>query len=173
MNHPLQGAHPLRESAREWQKIQVGVLGFVGVCGLLPGAKDAAKPAWVQESSAVSALAGLVLALLSVLLIAGVAYPVTTRSITASAASRRLTAGIVVTFVAVGLTALAALSGWWPQGAGADRPQPPQLVVRTDASSACGSLLQSGSGAVDLEIDGKRVRVPLDRLKSIEVTEGC
>jgi hypothetical protein len=173
MNHPLQGAHPLQDSAREWQKIQVGVMGFVGICGLLPGAKDATKPTWVQETSAVSALTGLVLALLAVLLIASVANPLTTRSITASAASRRLTAGIAVTFVAVGLTALAALSGWWPQGEETDRPSAPQLVVRTDASSACGSLLQSGSGTVDLEIKGKQVRVPLDRLKSIEVTDRC
>ena len=172
MNYPIQGGNPLQDSAREWQKIQVGVLGFVGICGLLSGGKTTSRPSWVQDLSAFSALSGLVLALLAVLLIASVAHPLTPRPISPLTASRRLTGGIIVTSVAVGLTALAALSWWWPQG---DRtaPSAPQLAVTTSVGSACGTLLQSGAGEMDLEIDGKTVRVPLSRLKSIEFADNC
>jgi hypothetical protein len=172
MNYQIQGGNPLQDSAREWQKIQVGVLGFVGICGLLTGGKTTSRPSWVQDLSGFSALSGLVLALLAVALIASVAHPLTPRPISALTASRRLTGGIIVTFVAVGLTALAALSWWWPQG---DRtaPSAPQLAVTTNAGSACGTLLQSGAGEIDLEIDGKTVRVPLGRLKSIEFADNC
>jgi hypothetical protein len=58
MNYPIQGGNPLQDSAREWQKIQVGVLGFVGICGLLSGGKTTSRPSWVQDLSAFSALSG-------------------------------------------------------------------------------------------------------------------
>jgi hypothetical protein len=173
VNYPVQGVNPLQESAREWQKIQVAVLGFVGVCGLMSGGKKAYRPVWVQDLGAFSALAALVLALLAVLLVASVAQPVTLRPMSAPTTSRRLTSGIVVTLVAVGLTALAALSWWWPQGDGSAPPSPPLLAVTTDVGPICGTLLESGPGAMDLETEGKHVAVPLSRLKSIELTDKC
>ena len=100
------------------------MLGFVGICGLLSGGKTTFRPSWVQDLSAFSALSGLVLALLAVLLVASVAHPLTPRPISALTASRRLTGGIIVTFVAVGLTALAALS-WWCRRATERHPRHP------------------------------------------------
>jgi hypothetical protein len=173
MNYPIQGVNPLQESAREWQKIQVAVLGFVGVCGLMSAGKKAYRPVWVQDFGAFSALAALVLALLAVLIVASVAQPITLRPISAPTASRRLTGGIVVTLVAVGLTALAALSWWWPQGDGSAPPSAPLLAVTTNVGPICGTLLESGPGTMDLETEGKHVTVPLSRLKSIEVADKC
>jgi hypothetical protein len=37
----------------------------------------------------------------------------------------------------------------------------------------CGTLLSSGSGSVDLEANGQRVRVPLNRVLSIQPLKDC
>jgi hypothetical protein len=47
------------------------------------------------------------------------------------------------------------------------------VAVATATGSACGDLVESGSGAIVLDTDGKRVRVPLSRLSSIEVVDKC
>jgi hypothetical protein len=100
----------LQDSAREWQKLQLAALGFVGLCGVLRGDAGSARPLWLQDLSGIAALAGLVLAILAVTMLATVANPLTTRPMSVPAASRRLSGGIVITFVVVGLTALSALT---------------------------------------------------------------
>jgi hypothetical protein len=175
MNYPVHEGHPLQASARGWQQLQVGVLGFVGVCGLFSGDASAARPPWLQDISGGVAVTGLVASLIAVVVIASVAHPFSARPMTVAAAARRLRSGIIITFVAVALTALAALSWWWPQHREtADPPAPPQRVaVATATGSACGDLVESGSGAIVLDTDGKQVRVPLSRLSSIEVVDKC
>lgn len=176
MSYPIPEGHPLQASARGWQQLQVGVLGFVGLCGLFSGDASAARPAWVQDASGVVAVTGLAAALTAVVIVASVAHPFTARPMSAVAAARRLRSGIIVTFVAVTLTALAALSWWWPQHReGAEAPAPAQRVVAvaTTTGSACGDLVESGSGAIILDTEGKRVRIPLSRLSSIEVVDKC
>lgn len=176
MSYPVHEGHPLQASARGWQQLQVGVLGFVGVCGLFSGDASASRPPWVQDASGAVALTGLVAALIAVVIVASVAHPFTARPMTTVAAARRLRSGIIVTFVAVTLTALAALSWWWPQHREtADAPAPVQQVVAvsTATGSACGDLIESGSRAMILDTDGKRVRIPLSRLSSIEVVDKC
>jgi hypothetical protein len=164
----------LQESAWEWQKLQLGALGFVGLCGVLRGDAGSARPLWLQDLSGIAALAGLVLAVLAVTMLATVAHPLTTRPMSMPAVSHRLSGAIVITFVAVGLTALSALSMWWPDGE-PKRPAAPsnQMTVTTSSGSACGTVLDSGSGTLDLEVDGKRVSVPLNRLVSISVVDNC
>jgi uncharacterized membrane protein len=164
----------LQDSAREWQKLQLGALGFVGLCGVLRGDAGSARPLWLQDLSGFSALAGLVLAILAVTMLATVANPLTTRPVSVPAASRRLSGGIVITFVAVGFTALSALSMWWPEGE-AKRPAAPsnQMSVTTSSGSACGTVVGSGSGSLDLEVDGQRVSFPLNRLVSVKVVDNC
>lgn len=175
MSHPVQEGQSMQASARGWQQLQVGVLGFVGLCGLFSGDASASRPPWVQDASSVVALGGLVAALIAVVTVASVAHPVGARPTTLLAAARRLRLGIIVTFVAVTLTALAALSWWWPQhretataSASAER-----VAVATAAGSTCGEIVESGSGAIVLASDGKRVRIPLSRVSSIEVVDEC
>jgi hypothetical protein len=54
---------------------QLGVLGFVGLCGVLRGDSGSGCPLWLQDLSGITALAGLVLALVAVTLVATVAFP--------------------------------------------------------------------------------------------------
>jgi hypothetical protein len=160
----------LQDSAREWQKLQLGALGFAGLCGVLKG-DGAARPLWLQSLSGIAVLAALVLAALAVTMLATVAHPLTGRPLSVPAAGRRLSGGIVITFVAVGLTALSALSMWWPE---AKSPEPTnQVTVTTSSGSACGSVLGSGSGSLALDVNGKKLSVPLNRLDSIQVVGKC
>ena len=117
----------LRDSAREWHRLQLGALAFVGLCGVLQGDSGSSDPRWLQTTSGLIALAGLIVAGLSVLIVATVAWPLMAAAATApEAASRRLRIGIALTFLAVTLTALAASSSWWPN----DAPEPPTTVLR-------------------------------------------
>ena len=118
MNYPFEAAAQVQASAREWHKLQLGVLGFVGLCGVLRGDSGSGRPLWLQDISGVAALAGLLLALVAVTLVATVAFPLTAVPSQPAAAARRLRLGIGFTFVAAALTALSALSMWWPDRAG-------------------------------------------------------
>ncbi|BBY73347.1 hypothetical protein MPRF_02460 [Mycolicibacterium parafortuitum] len=106
----------IQDSAREWQKLQLGVLGFVGLCGVLSDGGDGrARPPWLAQLGAISALAGFLLAALAVVFVATVAQPVAGRPVPRNVAVQRLTVGVVITLGATALTALAALTWWWPQ----------------------------------------------------------
>ena len=52
--------------------MQVGVLGFVGLCGVLRGDAGSARPLWLQDLSGIAALAGLMLAILAVNAVGGI-----------------------------------------------------------------------------------------------------
>jgi hypothetical protein len=179
MNPPVDvEAHiQLQRAAREWQKLQIAVLGFVGLCGMLRGDSGSEQPRWLQGLSGIAAVAALVIALLAVTIVATVAHPLGTRPHGLVAASRRLRVGIGITFVAVGLIALSALSMWWPRdggdrSGGAQAPQA-QILVTTNSGSTCGTFVSSASGSLDLAVDGSRVRVPLNRLVTIQAVTNC
>ena len=87
MNYPFDAAAQVQASAREWHKLQLGVLGFVGLCGVLRGDSGSGRPLWLQDLSGVAALAGLVLALVAVTLVATVAFPLA--AVPESASGRR------------------------------------------------------------------------------------
>jgi hypothetical protein len=176
MNHPVDvEAHvQLQRAAREWQKLQVAALGFVGLCGMLRGDSGSDQPRWLQGLSGVAAVAALVIALLAVTIVATVAHPLGTRPRELVAASRRLRAGIGITFVAVGLIALSALSMWWPRDGGARTGEArAQILVTTSSGSTCGTFVSSASGSIDLAVDGSRVKVPLNRLVTIQAVTNC
>lgn len=75
MNDPFDAAAQVHASAREWHKLQLGVLGFVGLCGVLRDDAGSGRPLWLQDLSGIAALADLVLALIAVTLVATVALP--------------------------------------------------------------------------------------------------
>ena len=80
-----------------------------------------------------------------------------------------LRVGIALTFVAVGLTALATASAWWP----ADAADDGLVSVSTAQGSLCGRLLDSSDGTVTLDLSGRTVAVPLDQVAGIEPVDGC
>ena len=98
MNDPFDAAAQVHASAREWHKLQLGVLGFVGLCGVLRDDAGSGRPLWLQDLSGITALAGLVLALVAVTLVATVAFPLVAVPGNPPAIARRLRLGIGVTF---------------------------------------------------------------------------
>ena len=161
---PVEG---LTASAREWHKLQVASLAFVGLCGVLTGDNGARLPMWLQAFAGVLALLALASAGIGLLLVAAVAWPLGTPADPAACA-RRLRAGVGLTCVAVALTALSASSNWWPQS---DVRRPVQ--VSTDSGTACGPIVDSGAGWVDLEVRDTVVRVELARMVSLQPVESC
>ena len=163
----LAAVEALTASAREWHKLQVAALAFVGLCGVLTGDNGTRLPMWLQSVAGVLALLALACAAIGLLLVAVVAWPLGVLK-DPTAGARRLRAGVGFTCVAVGLTALSASSNWWPQS-GADRP----VQVSTDGGTACGPIVDSAAGWVDLEVEDTVVRVDLASVVSLRPVESC
>jgi hypothetical protein len=102
-------AAALTASAREWHKLQVAALAFVGLCGVLTGDNGTRLPMWLQSIAGVLALLAVASAAIGLLLVAVVAWPLGVPT-DLTAGARRLRAGVAFTCVAVGLTALSASS---------------------------------------------------------------
>jgi hypothetical protein len=169
----------LRTSARGWHGVQLAVLGFIGLCGVLkPAARSA--PYWLQVLSAVLILGALVLACLATFLVGRAAWPLYGRGAVpaddpaeADRAARSLRTGLLLTFVAVGLSALAALSAWWPVNAGATATASSAVAVQAGTQSWCGRLADSNPGTVRIETGGQLVEVPLSSVTAIRAVSGC
>jgi hypothetical protein len=157
----------LSASAREWHKVQLAGLGFVGLCGVLTGDSGTRLPMWLQSVAGVLALLALAVAALGIVLVALVAWPLGAPA-HPTAGARRLRAGVILTGIAVGLTALSASSNWWPQSSG-ELP----VQVRTSSGTACGQVVDSAAGWIDLDVRGTVVRVDLGDLVSLRPTESC
>jgi hypothetical protein len=165
--HHVAALDALGASAREWHKLQLAALAFVGLCGVLTGDNGTRLPMWLQSVAGVLALLALAFAAVGVLLVALVAWPLGAPAEPTSGA-RRLRAGVLLTGVAVGLTALSASSNWWPQSS-ADHP----VQISTGSGTACGPVVDSTAGWIELDVRGTVVRVDLADLVSLRPTESC
>ncbi|SEH82464.1 hypothetical protein SAMN04489835_4575 [Mycolicibacterium rutilum] len=170
---PYQYDNRLEDTAREWQKLQLAAIGFAGLCGVLSGGDSSRpRPRWLQEVGVVTAFGGLAMAVAAVLLVATVAHPVVRQPRASSAAISRLVMGITLTFIAVVLTAVAALTWWWPQPP-SETPTAPKIEVTTSQGSVCGVPVPGRSGTVNLDASGEQVVIPLRRLLTLDVVEVC
>lgn len=110
----------LSASAQGWHTIQMAVLGFIGICGVLRSTSTS-TPRVVQVFAAILAVAALAVACLAVFTVGRVAYPVDAAIDSSDGvhevaqARRQLHTGIRLTVVALVLIVIAALSGWWPK----------------------------------------------------------
>ena len=157
----------LSASAREWHKVQLAALAFVGLCGVLTGDNGVRLPLWLQVVAGVLALLALGVAAAGLLLVALVAWPLGAPADPVTGA-RRLRAGVILTGVAVGLTALSASSNWWPESGAEDSVQ-----VRTSSGSTCGEVVDSAEGWIHLDVRGTVVRVDLVEVISLRPTDSC
>ena len=139
----------------------------MGLCGVLTGDNGTRLPLLLQSVAGVLALLALAVAAIGLFLVALVAWPLGAPADPTTGA-RRLRAGVLLTGVAVGLTALSASSSWWPQS-GAERP----VQVTTSSGTACGPVVDSAAGWIDLDVRGEVVRVDLVDLVSLWPTESC
>ncbi|HEX6570223.1 MAG TPA: hypothetical protein VF015_13705 [Acidimicrobiales bacterium] len=174
-------------SARGWHGVQLAVLAFIGLCGVLSDV-DADVPRGLQVTAGLLALLALALACLATFIVARVAWPLTAASTTAgmpaevAEGARRLRAGVALTFLAVVAMALAASVSWWPTddgggatGDGGATGNGGGTVELTDRSggTACGTLEVAPAGAVRLVTDEGTVDVRIDRLVAITPVDGC
>jgi hypothetical protein len=168
----------LRASARGWQGIQVAVLGFIGLCGVLTQ-QDKSTPHGLQVLAGVVALAALALACLGMFLVGRTAWPLYRAGrapedgpAAVDAAGRSLSRGLAVTFAAVALTALSALSGWWPT-AGGGGGGAPLLQAQADGQTVCGTLAPAPSGAIHLRTAQGTIEIPAQALTALKAVSAC
>ena len=169
----------LRGSARGWHGVQLAVLGFIGLCGVLQQNAGSGKPHWLQVLAGLLVLVAFAIACLATVLVALAAWPVyaprrRTEDEDADVAgtSRRLRTGITLTYVAVAVLALATSSAWWPGGAsGQDRSA---VAVATRTGQVCGSLATpSGPGVVAISAGGRTVELALSDVVSLTPVDAC
>jgi len=164
----------LSASARGWHTIQMAVLGFIGICGVLRTA-DSPAPRAIQWLAAALAVAALAAASLAIFTVGRVAYPVNDAADdagtmpSAGQAAARLRAGIRLTIVAVILAVIAALSGWWPS------PASTAAVAVTGASGQawCGPLVNGPAGAISVRTGNGVISVPAQVIAQVRPVPQC
>jgi hypothetical protein len=166
----------LSASARGWHTIQLAVLGFIGICGVLRTASSPA-PSAVQWLAAALAVAALAVACLAIFTVGRVAYPVGDAADDASAApsaahaAGRLRAGIRLTIVALILAVIAALSGWWP--APSSRSTAAVAVTGTTGQAWCGPVVNGPAGAISVRTGNGVIIVPAQAIAQIRPVAQC
>jgi hypothetical protein len=164
----------LSASARGWHTIQIAVLGFIGICGVLRTASSPA-PRAVQWLAAALAVAALAVACLAIFTVGRVAYPVSDTTDGASAvppaahAATQLRAGIRLTIVALILAVIAALSGWWPAAASTTAV----AVTGTTGQAWCGPLVGGPTGAISVRTGNGVITVPAQAIAQVRPVARC
>jgi lysylphosphatidylglycerol synthetase-like protein (DUF2156 family) len=170
----------LRTSARGWHGVQLAVLGFIGLCGVLQRNGGSDAPHWLQVLAGLLALTAFGIACVATVLVALAAWPVyapPSRAVDddgdVARTSRRLRTGITLTYVAVALVALATSSAWWPTPAG-DGQATGSVEVTTGAAQVCGELTSpSGRGVLAVSADGRVVEVALSDVITLVPVDSC
>jgi hypothetical protein len=161
----------LSASARGWHTIQMAVLGFIGICGILHTASSPA-PRAVQWLAAALAVAALAVACMAIFTVGRVAYPVGDvpegdRAVAGGTA--RLRAGIRFTIVALILAVIAALSGWWPSPAS----NPAVVVTGSTGQAWCGPLVSGPAGAISVRTANGIISVPTQATAQVNPVGRC
>ncbi len=170
----------LRVSARGWHGVQLAVLGFIGLCGVLQGSGGADNPRWLQVLSGTLVLTALGTACVATVLVALAAWPVygpdqgdDVGPADLHRTSRSLRLGIGLTFLAVVLLAVGTSSAWWPSRP-ADAPGTAAVQVTTRAGSVCGELEPStGQGRLAVSAGGQRLELALTDVVSLRPVGRC
>jgi drug/metabolite transporter (DMT)-like permease len=161
----------LRTSARGWHGVQLAVIGFIGLCGVLQGGRPE-NPWWLQVLAGVLAVASLAIACFATFLVARVAWPLyggrEVEDFERDGA--RLRRGLAWTFVAVALLALGTASGWWPQEDGGGEAV---AVQAANGEAWCGELQDGGPGRLSVSVDGTPVVVALQEVAAVGPADGC
>jgi len=164
----------LSASARGWHTIQMAVLGFIGICGVLRATSSPA-PRTVQWLAAALAVAALAAASLAIFTVGRVAYPVGDAADRVSAlpsagqAARRLRAGIPLTIVALIVAVVAALSGWWP----ASSSTTAVAVTATSGQAWCGPLVNGPAAGISVRTGNGVVTVPAQAIAQVRPVAQC
>jgi hypothetical protein len=168
----------LRTSARGWHGVQLAVLGFIGLCGVLKGS-DGSLPHWLQVLAGWLVLIALAVACLATVLVAFAAWPVYARAPQPDDPNEirrtvgRLRMGIALTFVAVALTALATTAQWWPTEGESATSSALVEVSTADGEVVCGELEQMDFSSITLNADGQTVSIGVSEVVSLQSVTAC
>jgi lysylphosphatidylglycerol synthetase-like protein (DUF2156 family) len=170
----------LRVSARGWHGVQLAVLGFIGLCGVLQRDTGSDQPHWLEVLAGLLALAAFAIACVATVLVALAAWPVygsrpfaVDDDAEVARTSTRLRAGITLTYVAVAVIALATSSAWWPTEASTDQAAS-SVEVTTGAGQICGELTApSGRGVLAISAGGRVVELALSDVVSLSPVDSC
>jgi hypothetical protein len=177
----------LASTAKGWHGVQLAVLAFIGLCGVLSEG-DPGNPRWLDVTSGVLAIAALVLACLAVFLVATVAWPITGGGSADSEvppdpkvqarAARRLREGVALTFLAVAVMATAASANWWPTENAAESPEVGAAAVAvgiTDRQGRiwCGDLVDAPTGAIRLATASGTIELAVTDVVDITQVDAC
>ena len=171
---PADRLEGISASARGWHTIQLAVLGFIGICGVLRTA-DSPAPRAVQVLAAALAVAALAAASTAIFAVGRIAYPIGVTASDASSlpaaaqATARLRAGIRLTIVAVILAVIAALSGWWP----ASQATAAVAVTGTSGQAWCGPLVTGPAGAISIRTGNGIVTIPAQVISEVRPVTQC
>jgi len=158
--------------------VQLAVLGFIGLCGVLQGDAGNEDPRWLQVLAGLLVLFALVVACTATALVASAAWPVYGSSAPSTVdpdeheirrTSRRLRAGIALTFVAVTALALGAASSWWP----AEGRQRGAVEVTTSGGVLCGTLQGGQAGGLVVDVGGRPVLVQMADITQLRPLDNC
>ena len=174
---PADRLDKLSASARGWHTIQMAVLGFIGICGVLRTASST-TPRAVQWLAAALAVAALAAACVAVFTVGRVAYPVSdatdgASAVPAAGAAARLRAGIRLTIVALILAVIAALSGWWPAASVSASAAAAVAVTATSGQAWCGPLASGPAGAVSVRTANGVITVPAQAIAQVRPVAQC
>lgn len=170
----------LRASAKGWHGVQMAVLGFIGLCGVLQRG-DRGDPAWLEMWALLLALASLATALWAIVLVGRAAWPLygpspepppeADHDARVRTASRQLSRGLALTFVSVALLAFGTASSWWPSEEGGNAGL---VEVQADSGQrVCGELTDAPDGQLHLVSNGSTVRVALGSVSALRPVDGC
>ena len=157
--------------------MQLAVLAFIGLCGVLSDA-DPTLPRWLQVTAGLLAVVALIVSCLSIFVVASVAWPFSARvagSGGSPGAARRLRTGIALTYVAVGLMALAASSSWWPtsESAGLDDVGATVRITDQAGRTACGTIVDGPEATIRLATADGPVELAVSGLADIVLVDSC
>ena len=175
----------LRASAKGWHGVQMAVLGFIGLCGVLQR-DDGDDPTWLQIWALALAVAALATALYAIVLVGRAAWPLygpqpeplpeseSSYARRVRDASRQLSRGLALTFLSVALLALGTASAWWPSDAASSSSSGGLVEVRANSGqTVCGRLADGEDGELRIVSDAGPVTVSLQAVGSVRPVDGC
>ncbi|MDI1462779.1 hypothetical protein QEZ54_17525 [Catellatospora sp. KI3] len=160
----------LAESARGWHGMQLGVLGFIGFCGVLRMGEDSAGPEWMSWLALLMTVASFVTALWSIVKVGKVAWPTGDAPAEPVSLGAQLRAGIRTTIASVAMMAVAGLTAWWPATAA-----PSVELEFGNGATACG-VVTDGAPPRTLWLStdsGVTLPVPVEAIVTMRPVSSC
>jgi hypothetical protein len=181
-DHPQSGKDDVAASALGWHRIQLAVLGFIGLCGVLQGGAEL-EPRWLEQVAGSLAISALVVACVAVYMVGRVAWPLSWPAVghqpgeAAKAAANRartLRFGVALTYLATVAIALAALSNWWPENASGEASGAGLVQVSgPGGQSWCGQMVDAPAGSLRIVTDRGAVDLAGGTIAGIVSVDSC